>query len=196
MYPFTRSDIYEREQKIQTHEKMLNDLSVQNETLVKQINEKELKIINLEKDIQVLVQNSKRINNIEEEIQRKDKIIQTLKSAGEKKNEELLRANSNLSALKKENDENQDRISKKRDEIENLKRKLKYHESAKFFSNQNIEIPPQEPPQPEARSHQLFVNIVEPPKQVTKLHETVVESILDVKTKLNTPALIIFRTEV
>ena len=165
----------------------MNDLSVQNETLIKQINEKDMKIINLQKDVQALrlnaaFQNSKRVNNIEEEIQRRDQIIQTLKSAVDEKNQELLREKSNSSALKQENDERQERIfylscelSQKTDEIKILERKIKDQET------KNIEIP--EPPPADHRSQQLFVNIVEPPKQVTKLHDTVVESIFVVKTK-------------
>ena len=167
-----RSDIYEREQKIQSQEKILNDLAVQNETLIKQINEKDLKILNLENDVHALrlnvtFQNSNRTNNIEEDIERRDRIIQTLKSALEEKSEELLRANSNLSVLKQENDERQERIfslsgelSRKTEEIEN--------------TNQKILIPPRQ---------KMFVNIVKPPKQVTNLHDTVVESMLVVKSK-------------
>ena len=166
MYPSIRSDIYEREQKIQSQEKIITDLTVQNETMIKQINEKDLKILKLEKDVNALrlnmaFQNSNQKNNVEEDIERRDRIIQTLKSALEEKSEELLRANSNLSALKQENDERQERIfslsgelSRKTEEIEN--------------TNQKISIPPRQ---------KMFVNIVKPPKQVTNLHDTVVESI-------------------
>ena len=147
-------------------------MAVQNETLIKQINEKDLKILNLENDVHALrlnvtFQNSNRTNNIEEDIERRDRIIQTLKSALEEKSEELLRANSNLSVLKQENDERQDRIfslsgelSRKTEEIEN--------------TNQKISIPPRQ---------KMFVNIVKPPKQVTNLHDTVVESMFVVKNK-------------
>ena len=181
MHPFIRSDIHEREQKIQSQEKIISDLTVQNKTLIKQINEKDLKILNLEKNVHahrlnVAFENSNRISNIEEDYERSDRIIKTLKSALEEKTEELLRANSNLFVLKQENDERQERIfslsgelARKTEEIEILERE--------------IEAIPEEPT---SEHQQLFVNIVEPPRQVTNLHDTVVESIFFVKDKFNT----------
>ena len=181
MHSFIRSDIHEREQKIQSQEKIISDLTFQNKTLIKQINEKDLKILNLEKNVHahrlnVAFENSNRISNIEEDYERSDRIIKTLKSALEEKTEELLRANSNLFVLKQENDERQERIfslsgelARKTEEIEILEREIE-------------EIPKE----PTSQQLQLFVNIVEPPRQVTNLHDTVLESIFFVKDKFNT----------
>ena len=77
----------------------------------------------------LLSKNSQHVNNVDDEIAKKDSIIQSLKNEVGKNNYELGLLNSNIAALKKENDERQERISllttqlkKKTEDLNHLER--------------------------------------------------------------------------